>query len=84
MSVKVRRTVAIAMVKLSLGGSISADSKRVNVRLKQVANGIINHAVPLHPTHARKCLGDYRDIKMALSFPGAFVSNVQLTLVLDQ
>jgi hypothetical protein len=72
------------MLKLSLGRSVSADPKCVNVRFKQIAKGIINHTVPPHPAHAGEGLRDHRNIKVALSIPGALVSNVQLTLVLDR
>jgi hypothetical protein len=72
------------MLKLSLGGSVCVDSKCVNVGFKQVAKGIINHTVSLHPAHAGEGLRDHRNIKVAFSIPGALVPNVQLTLVLDQ
>lgn len=72
------------MLKLSLGGSVSADSKGVNVGLKQIAKGIINHTMPPYPAHAGESLRDYCNVKVALSIPGALVSNVQLTLILNQ
>jgi len=72
------------MLQLSLRGGVSADSKCVNVRLKQVAKGIINHTMPPHPAHAGKSLRDYCNVKVTLSIPGTRVSNVQLTLIPNQ
>jgi len=71
------------MLRLSLGGSVSVDSKCVNVGFKQVAKGIINHTMPPHPAHAGEGLRDYCNVKVALSIPGALVSKVQLTLILN-
>jgi hypothetical protein len=56
----------------------------VNIRLKQVAERIVNHPVPLHPVHAGESLGDYCNDKVAFSVPGARMTNVQLTLILDR
>jgi len=71
------------MLRLSLGGSVSVDSKCVNVGFKQVAEGIINHTMSLHAVHAGECLGHHCNVKVTLSVPGALMSNVQLTLIPD-
>jgi hypothetical protein len=50
MSVKGRREAAT--LGLSLGWRVSIDAKCVNVGLKQVAEGIINYTMSLHPVQA--------------------------------
>ena len=58
--------------------------ERVNVRLEQAAQRIIDHSVPLYATLAVKRLRHDRDIEMALAIFCALVADVQLTLIFMQ
>ncbi len=58
--------------------------ERMNVRLEQAGQRIIDHSVPLDATLAVKCLRHDRDVEMALAIFGALVACVQLTLIFEQ
>lgn len=58
--------------------------ERVNVRLEQAAQRIIDHSVSLYTTLAVKCLRHDRDVEMALAIFRALVAYVQLTLIFKQ
>ena len=58
--------------------------ERVNVRLEQAAERIIDHSVPLYATLAVECLRHDRHVKMALAIFCALMAYVQLTLIFKQ
>jgi hypothetical protein len=58
--------------------------ERVNVRLEQAAQRIIDHSVPLYATLAVECLRHDRDVEMALAIFCALMACVQLTLIFKQ
>jgi len=58
--------------------------ERVNVRLEQAAQRIIDHPVPLYATLAVKCLRHDRNVEMALAIFCTLVACVQMTLIFKQ
>ena len=58
--------------------------ERVNVRLEQAAQRIIDHSVPLYATLAVECMRHDRDVEMALAIFGALVACVQMTLIFKE
>ncbi len=68
----------------ALSGGMCLYPERVNIRLEQAAQRIIDHSVPLYASLAVKCLRYDRDVEMALAIFCALVTCVQSTLVLKQ
>ena len=70
--------------RLTFVGSQGRNAKRVDIRLQQCAERIINHLMSLYPAAIGKSLRHDFDRKVPFAILGTGMASVQMTLVLYQ